>query len=217
MVVTSVTALVTAAAASSFVFLTFCWRMRSVNRIQGAALGIWLVCVGFIVLFPNWQEAAEREKDYRQGLGVHFVLKPPAPVAVPCYFVGCITAPASYFHVLVDRRDFYPELICVTALMMVTFVVFRTGKDRSIPNVASRRMRLVAASLIALALPLPWGAPYFPLGSMATYMPTAILHPNHDHISVLIGFPFFFTMYGSATYLVISAVIWASRSLKPGR
>ena len=186
------------------------------NRIQGAALGIWLVWVGYIVLFPNWQEAAEREKDYRKDLGVHFVLKPPTPVAVPCYFVGCITAPASYFHVLVDRRGFYPELLSMTALMMVTLLVFRTGKDGSTPCIAVGSIRLVATSLIALALPLPI-APYDPLGSMVASLPTAMFHPNHDHISVLIGFPFLFAVYGTAVYLAIRLAIWATTSMKAVR
>jgi hypothetical protein len=185
-----------------------------VNRIRGAALGICLVWVSYIVFFPNWQEAAEREKDYRKDLGVHFVLKPPAPVAVPCYFVGCITAPASYFHVLIDREGFYPTLVCVTALLMVALVVFRSEKNGSLPSMAIPRMRLASVSLLALALPLP-DSPYFPLVSMAAYLPTAILHPNHDHISVLIGFPFFFAVYGGATYLAISVAIWANRSLRP--
>jgi hypothetical protein len=184
-----------------------------VNRIRVTALGIWLVWVSYIVLFPNWQEAAEREKDYRKDLGVHFVFKPPAPVAVPCYFVGCIPAPASYFHVLIDRKGFYPALACVTALLMVALVIFRTEKKDSIPGMAATRMRLAAVSLLALALPLPI-TPYFPLGSLAAYLPTAILHPNHDHISVLIEFPFFFAVYGGATYLVVSALIWANRSLR---
>lgn len=184
------------------------------NRIRGTALAIWLAWVNYIVLFPNWQEAAEREKDYRKDLGVHFVLKPPAPVAAPCYFVGCITAPASYFHVLIDREGFYSTLVCMTAWLMVALVVFRTEKNGSMTSMAAPRMRLAAVSLLALALPLP-DSPYFPLGSMAAYLPTAILHPNHDHISVLIGFPFFFAVYGGATYLVVSVAIWANRSLRP--
>jgi len=187
-----------------------------VKRIQGAAIVIWLVWVGYIVLFPNWQEAAEREKDYRKELGVHFVLKPPAPVAVPCYFVGCITAPASYFHVVIDRRDFYPGLICVTALMIVTLVVFRTGKNGSTPSIVGRRLNLVATSLITLTLPVP-GNPYFPLGVLAGYMPIAMLHPDHDHISVLLGFPFFFGVYGAAAYLAIRLASWARTSMKSGR
>jgi hypothetical protein len=174
------------------------------------------VWVGCIVFFPNWQEAAEREKDYRKDLGVHFLLSPPAPVAVPCYFVGCITAPASYFHVLIDRRGFYPELVCVTALMIVAVVVFRPREDCSKPRIAARGMRLVATCLITLALPLP-GSPYVPLGSMAAYFPIAILHPNHDHISVLIGFPFFFAVYGAATYSILCVAIWANRLLRSRR
>lgn len=186
------------------------------NRIRGAALGIWVVWVGFIVLFPNWQQAAEREKDYRKDLGVHFLLSPPPPVAVPCYFVGCITAPASYFHVLIDRRGFYLELVCVTALMIVAVVVFRSGEDCSKPGIAAHRMRIVAACLITLALPLPL-SPYEPLGSMAAYFPTAILHPDHGHISVLIGFPFLFAVYGAATYLILCVAIWVNRLLRTGR
>lgn len=184
------------------------------NRIQGAALGIWLLWVGYIILFPNWQEAAEREKDYRKDLGVHFVINQPAPVAVPCYFVGCVTAPASYFHVLIDRNGFYSDLASLTALMMVTLVVVRTRKNGSTPSITAGSMRLVATSLFALAVPLPL-SPYPPLGSMVAYMPTAILHPDHDHVSVLIGFPFFFALYWVATYFVITAAIWANRSLKP--
>lgn len=186
------------------------------KRITGAALGIWLVWVGYIVLFPNWQEAAEREKDYRNELGVHFVLKPPATVAVPCYFVGCITAPASYFHTVIDRSDFYPSLICVTALLIATLVVFRTGKNGSTPSVVARRLNLVAPSLIALALPVP-SSPYFPLGILAGYMPIAMLHPDHDHIAVLIEFPFFFAVYGAAAYLAIRLAIWAKTLMNAGR
>lgn len=171
--------------------------------------------VTYIVFFPNWQEAAEREKDYRKDLGVHFVLKPPEPVAVPCYFVGCITAPPSYFHVLIDRRGLYPAVVCVTALLIAALMLFRTEEKRSMPSIAEPRVRLAATSLIALALPLP-GTPYFPLGSLAAYLPTAILHPNHDHISILIGFPFFFMLYGGATYLILSGAMWVNRWLKPG-
>jgi hypothetical protein len=187
-----------------------------VKRIRGAAVGIWLVWVGYIVLCPNWQEAAEREKDYRKELGVHFVLNPPAAVGVPCYFVGCITAPASYFHVVIDRRGFYPKLICVTTLVIVTFVIFRAGKNASTRSIASRHVDLVATSLITLALPVP-GNPYFPLGVLAGYMPTAMLHPDHDHISVLIGFPFFIAVYGTAAYLAIRLAIWAKMSMKVER
>jgi hypothetical protein len=89
-----------------------------------------------------------------------------------------------------------------------------TKKIGSTLGISPRRMPLVAASLIALALPLP-GAPYFPLGSMVAYLPTAILNPNHDHISVLIGFPFFFAIYGVTVYFLLTIAIWANRLLAP--
>lgn len=186
--------------------------MWTVNRIQRAVLGVWLLWVGFSVFFPNWQQAAERELDYRKELGLHFVLKPPAPVAVPCYFVGCITAPASYFHVLLDRKLLDEELLCATALMILAVVIFRSRGGESSPMLR-QRMLVAAAALIALSLPLPI-APYFPLGVLAGYLPAAVLHPGHDTISVLIGFPFLFVVYGAVAYLAIRVSIWANTSLK---
>jgi hypothetical protein len=181
-----------------------------VNRIQRAALGVWVLWIGFSALFPNWEQAAERELDYRKELGLHFVLKPPATVAVPCYFVGCITAPASYFHVLLDRKLLYEELLCVTTLMILAMVIFRSRGDASLP-IRRQPMLVAGAAWIALSLPLPM-APYIPLGVLAGYMPAAVLHPDHDHIPVLIGFPFFFVVYGAATYLALRVAIWANTS-----
>jgi hypothetical protein len=186
-----------------------------VNHFQRSALGIWILWVGFILLFPNWQQAAERETDYRKELGVHFVLKPPSAVAVPCYFVGCLTAPASYFHVLVDRKLFYPELACVTVLMILALLLFRTRKNRSGP-VCNRGERVITSALIALALPVPL-TPYFPLGILAGYLPAAVLHPDHDHASVLVGFPFLFVLYAAPTYFLIWLTLWARTRFRSER
>src|SRR5438034_11177467 len=100
--------------------------------------------------------------------------------------------------------------------MIVTLVVFRTGKNGSMPSIAARRLNLVATSLVTLALPVP-GNPYFPLGVLAGYMPIAMLHPDHDHVSVLIAFPFFFAVYGAAAYLAIRLAIWAQTPMEAGR
>src|SRR6266567_2325364 len=73
------------------------------NRIQ-AAIGIVSgIALLVIVLFPAWQEAAEKEVSYRKDIGHGLLWSPPKPVAVDCYFVGCVTAPASYFHMLLNR------------------------------------------------------------------------------------------------------------------
>jgi hypothetical protein len=186
-----------------------------VNRIQRAAFGIWVLWVGFSVFFPNWQQAAEREVAYRKELGLHFILTPPAPVSVPCYFVGCSTAPASYFHVLIDRRLVYEELACATALMILAVLIFRSSRYESVPF-RGGRMRFVAAVLIALALPVPI-APFFPVGVLAGYMPAAVMHPDHDHVSALVGFPLFFVPYALVSYLSITLVLWAKHHHGPGR
>ena len=182
------------------------------NRLQRAALGVWVLWIGISVLFPNWQQAAKRELDYRKELGLHFVLTPPVPIAVPCYFVGCITAPASYFHVLLDRKLQYQELLCATVLMMLAVVIFRSASS----SIRRHWILVAVASWMALSLPMP-AAPYFPLGLWAVAMPAALLHPDHDHISVLIGFPFFFVVYGGATYVAVKVAVWAKTSLKAGR
>jgi hypothetical protein len=183
-----------------------------VNRLQRAVLGVWVLWIGIGVLFPNWQQAAERELDYRKELGLHFVLRPPAPVAVPCYFVGCITAPASYFHVLLDQTLLYQELLCATTLMILAVVIFRSASS----PIRRHWMLVAVATWIALSLPVPI-APYFPLGVWAGYMPAALLHPDHDHISVLLGFPLFFAVYGAAAYAAVRAAVWANASLNAGR
>jgi hypothetical protein len=180
-----------------------------VNRLQHAVVGVWVLWIGISVLFPNWQQAAERELDYRKELGRHFVLTPPAPIAVPCYFVECITAPPSYFHVLLDRNTRYQELLCATALMILAVVIFRSASS----PIRRHWMLVAVATWIALSLPVPI-APYFPLGVWVGYMPAALLHPDHDHISVLIGFPFFFAVYGVPTYVAVRAAVWANTSLK---
>jgi hypothetical protein len=175
-------------------------------------LGVWALWICISVLFPNWQQAAERELDYRKELGLHFVLRPPAPVAVPCYFVACITAPASYFHVLLDRNLRYQELVCATALMILAVTIFRSASS----PIRRHWMPVAVATWIGLSLPVPI-APYFPLGVWAGYMPAALLHPDHDHISVLIGFPFLLVIYGAATYMAARVAVWANTSLKAGR
>jgi hypothetical protein len=182
-----------------------------VNRLQRAVLGVWVLWIGISVLFPNWQQAAERELDYRKELGLHFVLRPPAPVAVPCYFVGCITAPASYFHVLLDRNLRYQELVCTTTLMILAVVIFRSASS----PIRRDWMLVAVATWIALSLPVPI-APYFPLGVWAGYLPAALLHPDHDHISVLTGFPFFFAVYGAPAYVAVRVAVWTNTSLKAG-
>lgn len=63
--------------------------------------GIVVLC---LILFPPWQQAAERETAYRKDLGRAFRFHRPQPVAVDCYFAGCKTGAPSYFHVMLGRE-----------------------------------------------------------------------------------------------------------------
>jgi len=44
------------------------------------------ILMGLLLVFPPWRQAALREVDYRHNLGYGFILHPPKPVAIDCYF-----------------------------------------------------------------------------------------------------------------------------------
>jgi hypothetical protein len=150
------------------------------NRIQKAALVIGALILTVLLLYPPWQEAALREVDYRKNIGRGLVFRPPGPVAVECYFVGCQTAPPSYFHVVL-----YSELLtaqCATAVFVTLSLVwiFRSSKSGIQTALQKPRTRLIFSTVIALAIP-PLGD--FPFASMLVDLPGAIVH--HDELWLL--------------------------------
>jgi hypothetical protein len=175
------------------------------NRIQKATLVIGGLILTALLLYPPWQEAALREVDYRKNIGRGLLFWPPGPVAVECYFVGCQTAPPSYFHVVL-----YSELLtaqCATVVFVTLSLVwiFRSSKSGIQTALKTSRTRLIFSTVIALAIP-PLGD--FPFASMLVDIPSEIVH--HDELWLL---PVLLTVISfvsctSVVYGLVTMILW---------
>jgi hypothetical protein len=132
------------------------------NNTQKTILAIGLVLLLCLAVFPPWREAAEKEVDFRKDIGRGFILSPPQPIAVNCYFVGCKTAPSSYFHVMIYRRLLLSQLITVGIVGLALVWICRSHRDGTNASLGSPKTRLQLCVLIALLIPLdgqyPFGA-----------------------------------------------------------
>lgn len=156
-------------------------------------------------LFPPWRQAAEKETDYRKDLGHAFVFHPPAPVAVDCYFVGCKTAPASYFHVLLYRELLFAQLLSVFGVSMVVLWMFRTRRDGTRASLASAKIRVGFSLLLALLFP-PTGT--FPLASLLADIPRQLIHRDELWLIPTVMLVVIFFVCAFFIYLLVSAVLW---------
>jgi len=132
------------------------------NSAQKTILVVSSVLLLCLALFPPWREAAEKEVDFRKDIGRGFILSPPQPIAVDCYFVGCKTAPSSYFHVLIYRKLLLSQLITVGIVGLALVWIVRSNRDGTNASLGSPKTRLQFCVLIALLIPLdgqyPFGA-----------------------------------------------------------
>jgi hypothetical protein len=129
------------------------------NRQQSAIALIGAVLILLLVLFPPWQQAAEKEVDYRKDLGRSFVLTPPPSIAVDCYFVGCKTAPPSYFHVLLKRDFLIAECLCVFVVSVGMVWIFRQRKDGTQGSIRDGKTRAYSSVLLSLLIPIDGTVP----------------------------------------------------------
>lgn len=180
------------------------------NSAQKVTLVVGLVLLLCLALFPPWREAAEKEVDFRKDIGRGFILSPPQPIAVDCYFVGCKTAPSSYFHVLMNRKLLFSQLISVGIVGLLLFWIFRSHRDGTSASLGSPKTRLQFCVLIALLIPLDG---QYPFGAWLADIPRQIA--LHDLLLVPIIFMVLIYL-GCACiiYLSLSAIvkICASRS-----
>ena len=147
------------------------------NSAQMSILLAGSVLLLCLALFPPWREAAEREVDFRKDIGRGFILSPPQPVAVDCYFVGCKTAPPSYFHVLIYRKLLFSQLITVGSVGLALLWIFRSHRDGTGASLGSRKTRLQFCALMALLIPF---AGQYPLGAGLADIPKQIV--RHDEL-----------------------------------
>jgi hypothetical protein len=163
-----------------------------------------------LALFPPWWQAAERETAYRKELGRAFVLHPPAPVAVDCYFVGCKTAPPSYFHVLLYRDLLFEQLAAVLGVAIIVLWIFRSRRDGTCASLVAPETRLKFSMSMALLFP-PDGT--FPLVSDFMNIPRQIILRDAFWIVTTIMGGFIFLVCTVVIYVLVSAIVWLVSSL----
>jgi hypothetical protein len=174
------------------------------NGAQKAVLVVGSVLLLCLAMFPPWREAAEREVDFRKDIGRGFILSPPLPVAVDCYFVGCKTAPPSYFHVLIYRELLFNQLITVGSVGLALLWVLRSHRDGTRASFASQKTRLQSSALLALLIPF---VGQYPLGAELASIPEQII--RHDELWLI---PMIFMILGyllcvCIIFLLLSAVM----------
>jgi hypothetical protein len=183
------------------------------NSAQKVILVVGFVLLLCLALFPPWREAAEKEVDFRKDIGRGFVLSPPQPVAVDCYFVGCKTAPSSYFHVLIYRKLLLSQLITVGIVGLALLWIFRLNRDGTGASLGVRKTRLQFCVLIALLIPLDGR---YPFGAWLADIPRQIVL----HELLLIPIIFMVLIYLGCVcmiFLLLSAVIKTNAALSRRR
>jgi hypothetical protein len=183
------------------------------NSTQKAIAVVSVIVLLGLGLFPPWRQAAERETAYRKDLGRGFVFRPPAPVAVDCYFVGCKTAPPSYFHVLLYRELLHAQLLSVFGVAVIALWMFRSRRDGTRASLVSRRVRLEFSLLVALLFP-PMGQ--FPLASLLLDIPRQLIHRNELWLIPTLMVLVIFFVCALVVYLVVSTAVWIIGGLSSG-
>lgn len=176
-------------------------RLNGTQKTIAIISGIALV---FLVLFPPWWQAAQNES-YRQDIGRGFVLTPPHPVPVDCYFVGCRTAPASYFHVLLYRDLFFQQLAALAGITIIALWMFRRRNGGNRASLLLPKTRLRFSFLMALAVP-PEGK--FPLVSRLVDIPRMLIHRDELLLLPMILIIVMYLACSLIIYALISAGAW---------
>ncbi len=176
------------------------------NSFQKATLIVGAVILTMLLLFPTWQQAALRELAYRKDIGRGFVLRPPKPVPVDCYFVGCQTAPASYFHVVLNSRLHIAQCVTVVFITLSLFWLFLKRSDGTHRTLKKPRTRLLFSMLIALAFP-PLGINSFPLAAFLIQIPELIIDQGEKWQAFVVFLPVLFIFCSCLVYGVVSLAV----------
>jgi hypothetical protein len=161
-----------------------------------------LLLLAMVVLFPPWWQAAEREVDYRKEIGHAFLFRPPAPIPVDCYFVGCKTAPASYFHVLLHRERYVDEIATPVFVILALLWLFRGRKGGVRATVRQRDVRLQFSALLALLIPVGGDVP---LGAGLASIPMMLIDRGEFWFVISIVMVVAFVVAAGVIYLLLTA------------
>lgn len=175
------------------------------NKIQttiGIACGIITLA---LVIFPPWQEAAEREVSYRKDIGRGFLWHRPKPVAVDCYFAGCVTAPASYFRVQLNRELLLQETLALVFVGIALLWTFRSRRDGTIANLHVRATRLLISCLLALLIPPTKGVP---LGAALAGIPRMVLQRDELWLFLTTATVVMYIACVVTIYFLLTIAVW---------
>ena len=156
-----------------------------------------------LFFFPPWYET---NGQYVKQLGRHFLFSKPAAVPVECYLVGCVTAPASYFHVVLAWQPWVETLATIVFIALGLFLLFRTRADGNSASLEDPKTRLWFSALVALALPISV-SPVVLVGTYGLEVPTILFGGEHNWFWGSVFFPIIFFAYASAVYIVTSVVV----------
>jgi len=173
------------------------------NPTKRAILSISSIAFLGLFFFPPWYET---NGQYVKQLGHHFLFKTPEAVPVECYFVGCMTAPASYFHVVLDGRSAFETLSTIAVVATTLLLLFRTRTNGTSPSMASAVTRWAFSGLVALALPVSV-TPTVLVGMYGISVPKILFSGEHNWFWGSIAFPAVFFVYAGGVYLVSTIAI----------
>ncbi|HEV2134078.1 MAG TPA: hypothetical protein VGR47_07425 [Terracidiphilus sp.] len=177
-------------------------------RLNNAQVVIGLLSAAillFLFVCPSWQEAARNEIAYRKDIGRGFLWSPPKAVSVECYFIGCATAPASYFHVVLNLRLLLEQAIPVLFVAGVFLWLFRSQKEKQPPMLESRTRKLVISFSLALLVPPTGGAP---MGAVLADVPRLVIEKDEFWAVLAILIPVLYFALSIAIYGLLSASHW---------
>lgn len=179
------------------------------NKAQKIILAIGLILLGVLLLFPPWQQAAFQEAHYRKNIGRGFILHPPKPVAIDCYFVGCQTAPPSHFHVVLYLRLLIAQCGTLLCIILSAMWIFRGRRDNSPATLKSPKRRLIFSMVIALAVP-PSGD--FPLASLLSDIPRQVMHRDELWLMPVLFLLFVFAFCTGIVYFLLTFALRLSET-----
>jgi hypothetical protein len=163
-----------------------------------------------LLAFPPWEQGAERETDYRKYLGRSFFLKRPQSVPVDCYFAGCQTAPASYFHVLLATGLYVAPCLTVAGIALLLLVILHLRPHAPHAVVVSPVARIAFCTLTACVLPMPLGPQVVLLGTSVAYVPWDIAAGGENVVGAIATLVIL-ALYVFAVNVIVTVGLWLAK------
>jgi hypothetical protein len=177
----------------------------NMNASSRNVVSIGSIVLAGLFLFPSWFET---NGQYVKQLGHHFLFNKPTAVPVECYLVGCVTAPASYFHVALDRQNWISALLTIVVVIGTLLLLFRTRTDGISRGIRHSVTRWAFSGLVALALPVTVTPQLLLLGIYGVSVPRVLFSGEFGSLVYSVFFPVVFFVYTGVVYLAVTVFVW---------